>query len=374
MKLSEHPFIQSISTASQREAAVSEVELLTFKDQETVFHEDSGPDALYLILDGGIVFTKQRADGSSQEVSQSAVGSFFGEVGVFTGDSRALGAQAKGMTTLGVVSKQLVKEIIGNIGPVHYILESLADHLKSTTRHYLDEMIRTEKLTYVGTMIATILHDFRNPLSIISLAKTLIERKHGDDPQTLERCRKIDLQINRMVAMANDLSAFSQGDHALNVGKISLSDLFQHFEDLNTPFFKDQDIELNMSAKNVWIEADADKFLRALQNLIFNSREALNQADGVGQINVIASNVGDHILLSVRDNGPGIPEEIQATLFDPFVTFGKKGGTGLGTSIVKSIVEAHHGSIDFETSSRGTCFTITLPKVHLETPDKLRTI
>lgn len=130
--------------------------------------------------------------------------------------------------------------------------------------------------------------------------------------------------------MANNLSAFSQGDHALNVGKISLSDLFQHFEDLNTPFFKDQDIELNMSAKNVWIEADADKFLQALQNLIFNSREALDQTDGVGQINVIASNVGDQILLSVRDDGPGIPEEIQAKLFDPFVTFGKKMALGWG--------------------------------------------
>ncbi|MDP4879526.1 MAG: HAMP domain-containing histidine kinase, partial [Opitutales bacterium] len=59
---------------------------------------------------------------------------------------------------------------------------------------------------------------------------------------------------------------------------------------------------------------------------------------------------------------PGIPPKIQASFFEPFVTHGKREGTGLGTAIVKSIVETHHGEINFETSANGTCFYIQLPK------------
>jgi signal transduction histidine kinase len=72
---------------------------------------------------------------------------------------------------------------------------------------------------------------------------------------------------------------------------------------------------------------------------------------------------GDDCEIVISDNGKGIPEQIRNTLFEPFVTFGKTRGTGLGTAIVKSIVEAHHGRIRFETvTDKGTSFFITLPK------------
>jgi signal transduction histidine kinase len=366
MNLSEHPFIQSISEDHRRAAILGEVEAIELVDGDTIFDEASKPDSLYLVLEGSVTFTKRREDGSLKEISQSTAGSFFGEVGIFTGEPRALGAQAQGLVTVAKVPKSTVQKIIGDLKPVKLILENVASHLKSTTTHYMDEMVSTEKLALVGTMISTILHDFRNPFSTISLAATLIEQKHGDEPQTLKLCRNIDSQIRRMVQMANDISAFSRGDQQIDVGNVSLSDLFQHFEDLNTPFFKDETVQLTMIARDVSLEGDADKLLRVLQNLIFNAREALNAAQMEGQINVVASDLGERILLSVRDNGPGIPKEIQANLFDAFVTFGKRGGTGLGTSIVKSIVEAHHGTIDFETNAQGTCFNITLPKTHTE--------
>jgi len=68
------------------------------------------------------------------------------------------------------------------------------------------------------------------------------------------------------------------------------------------------------------------------------------------------------VTICAADNGPGIPEQIQATLFEPFVTFGKSNGTGLGMAIVKKIVEAHQGSIKFETEKgRGTVFKLFIP-------------
>jgi signal transduction histidine kinase len=67
------------------------------------------------------------------------------------------------------------------------------------------------------------------------------------------------------------------------------------------------------------------------------------------------------IFYRVRDNGPGIPREIRPRLFEPRVTL-RPGGTGLGLAVARQIVVAHHGTIEFETSTDGTCFTVILPR------------
>jgi signal transduction histidine kinase len=104
---------------------------------------------------------------------------------------------------------------------------------------------------------------------------------------------------------------------------------------------------------------DKDKFQRVVLNLAGNAREALAPG-GVLRILVAREDKMAHI--TVKDNGPGIPEEIRTRLFEPFVTHGKKGGTGLGTAISKKIVEEMGGRIWFNTASgRGTTFHIQLP-------------
>ncbi|MGJ8639627.1 MAG: ATP-binding protein [Opitutaceae bacterium] len=364
MNPAEHPFIQSIADPTRRAAVIEEVNLVDFTDEECIFVEQSTPDALYLILEGSVAFTKERPDGSQQIMSISSEGSFFGEVGVFTGECRALGAQSKGTTRIGLIAESTVKRILEEADPIRLILESVVHHLNSTTTHYMDEVLSTEKLTLVGTMMSTILHDFKNPFSTISLAATLLRSKCADDPKAISLCENIQAQIDRMNTMANELSAYSRGDQQLNISHISLEDLFLHFRSLNAPFFENQKIQLDLHANNASLEADSDKLLRVLQNLIYNSIEAIRKEETFGIINVVATNMGDHILLNISDNGPGIPAEIQEDFFEPFVTHGKRGGTGLGTAIVKSIIDSHNGSISFDTGASGTTFTIKLPVKH----------
>ncbi|MGE3670879.1 MAG: ATP-binding protein, partial [Polyangiaceae bacterium] len=69
----------------------------------------------------------------------------------------------------------------------------------------------------------------------------------------------------------------------------------------------------------------------------------------------------EELVISVADTGPGIPAEIEDSLFQSFVTAGKEGGTGLGLAIVKKIVEEHEGSIDVESSADGACFILRFP-------------
>ncbi|MGZ0657287.1 ATP-binding protein [Coraliomargarita sp. W4R53] len=361
MKLEEHPFIKSISD-DRRATIASEVELITLSDGEVIFAEDSAPDALFLVLSGNVAFTKQKLDGSLQSVSQSGEGSFFGEVGVFTGEHRALGALAQGNCTIARVPEPTVKKIIEDAEPVRRILESVIHHLKSTTDHYMDEVMRTEKLTLVGTMVSSLLHDFKNPFAIISLGSNIIGQRYKDDPKTAKICENIESQIRRMVNMANDLAAFARGDSQIEVAYVNIDTLFEHFRELNTPFFKDQTVGLDMQGNGTSLQGDSSKLLRVLQNLISNSIEALHSADIDGKVTVTSEQNEDAVILTITDNGPGIPVAIRDNFFEPFVTQGKSEGTGLGTAIVKSIIDAHHGEIDFVTSAQGTVFTIRLPK------------
>ena len=363
MKLLEHPFIQSISE-QRRDALLDEIEILKLKHSDIIFRQNSSSDALYLILEGSVSFNKRKQDGSNQHIITSDEGSSFGEVGVFTEEKRALEAIAKTDCVIGRVPKKTAKKIIEDAEPAKRVLDSVIKHLRSTTSQYMIEMMRKEKLSLIGTMISSILHDFKNPFSIIMLGAHIIEQRHGaDDPKTKEICKNIDAQLRRMMDMASDLGSFARGDSEIQIRPVSIHNLFQQFKELHSPFFHEENVSIEMHANRVSLEADANKLLRVLQNLVENAIEAIHQSKKPGKIVINATDKGQTIYISISDDGPGIPDEIQSRFFEPFVTHGKNSGTGLGTAIVRSIVDAHHGNIIFSTTRAGTMFTIQLPKV-----------
>lgn len=361
MNLEAHPFIQSI-TEDRRAAIVREIQILHLSDGEVIFEENSAPDALFLTLSGGVAFIKKRLDGTSQVVSEAKEGSFFGEVGIFTGEHRALAAIATDQCVVARVPESTVKKIIEDVEPVRRILVSVIDHLKNTTDHYIDEVMRTEKLTLVGTMVSSLLHDFKNPFAIIGLGTTIINQQYPNDPKVTRICENIESQIRRMVNMANDLAAFARGESQIEIEPVDVDKLFEQFRELNMPFFKDDTVNVLMYGNGTQLEGDFSKLLRVLQNLISNSIEAIHKNDLDGSVEIQATEVDGHIVITLEDNGPGIPEGIKHNFFEPFVTQGKKEGTGLGTAIAKSIVEAHNGTIRFESGDGGTKFTIEIPK------------
>ena len=362
MKLSDHPFIQSIS-AQNREGIVGEIEVLHLAPGDIIFRENSAPDALYLNLHGLVEFTKSKPDGYTRLVSTCKEGSFFGEVGVLTGEKRSLNASAQTKCTIGRVDKATVSTIINDAEPAKKVLESVINHLKRTTAQYIEETTRQEKLSLVGTMISSILHDFRNPFSIISLGAHILNQRHGSDPRSAKICANIETQIRRMVDMANDLSAFTRGDDQIKLLPLSAQALLDRFKELNGPFFQNSKVSIEIRANDVRLHGDESKLLRVLQNLVANAIEAIQQTEQPGKIVISAIDQGTTIKLCVADNGPGIPEAIQSRFFEPFITHGKSGGTGLGTAIVRSIIDAHHGTIIFSTSAAGTTFTIQLPQL-----------
>lgn len=361
MKLEEHPFFRD--TQSQEVARLATKALIeTFVAGDRIFDEGSPSDTLCLVLEGTVAFKKNMGDGKSRTISQSREGNFFGEVGIFTGAPRALSAFAETPVLVAKIKRDdLVDFIKSTPGPIEQILGSIVNHLHGTTRHYIEDMLQQEKMGLVGTMVNTIIHDFKNPFTLISLSAQLMRSRH-DDAKTRKLCDNIEAQVQRMVAMANEISEFSKGEQRLHLSPVNLANLLDRFRELNEPYFQREGVSIEMQAAPVEIEGEENKLLRVLQNLVGNAIDAFE--DGVpGQVQIYVHDKGEMAELVISDNGKGIPESIRHNLFTPFVTYGKSRGTGLGTAIVKSIVEAHHGTITFETATGvGTTFTITLPK------------
>jgi signal transduction histidine kinase len=105
---------------------------------------------------------------------------------------------------------------------------------------------------------------------------------------------------------------------------------------------------------------DFRKLERAFYNLLQNACEAAPAPSG--KIHVRVQGMDDHVEISVTDNGPGIPESIREDIFQPFVTYGKEEGTGLGLAVVQKIVRDHGGEVKVETTGKsGTTFKLILP-------------
>jgi len=361
MELYEHPFFRN-SDQESVDALVKQSEVAQFSDAEVIFLEGSPSDSLCLVLEGNVAFCAETPDGKRRVVSTSTQGNFFGEIGIFTGAPRSLSAIAQGTVRIAKIYREdLLTFIKSTPGPIEQILGSIVNHLHQTTRHYLDDMLQREKMSLVGTMVNSIIHDFKNPFTLIGLGAQMVQGRHSDDAKTVKICHNIEAQVNRMVEMANELSEFSRGEQKLLLETVNLPELFHEFRELNDPYFTREGLVIDMEIDEVTFVAEKNKLLRVLQNLVGNAIDALNGRTD-GRIEIRGLSVDGEVEITIKDNGKGIPEQIRETFWTPFVTHGKSRGTGLGSAIAKSIVEAHRGTVVFDTETDcGTTFTVRLP-------------
>ena len=355
-----HPFFKNVEP--EHISALADVAVHDkFPPDFVIFEEGSASDGIYLILKGEIAFRKKLPGGEYRTVSYSKEGEFFGEIGLVTESTRALRAESRGAVEVAKIPKEALIEYIKNTpGPIGSILQSVVDHLHDTTRHYIDDMVHQEKMAMVGNMMNSIIHDFKNPFTLISLGAQMIDKLH-DDKKTHKVCKTIEDQIKRMVGMAEELSEFSRGKQNLNTAALNLKTLLKRFKEQNNPYFQQEKIALTISVPSIDFDGEERKLLRVLQNLVSNAIDAFE--DSEGNISITAEQSDNvNLIIKIADNAGGIPPEIRPHLFDPFVTQGKTKGTGLGTAIAKSIIEAHGGTIHFKTATgEGTHFFIQLP-------------
>jgi len=196
-------------------------------------------------------------------------------------------------------------------------------------------------------------HDLRTPLQTISNA-TFLLRAHPEKLQELTNA--IDRSVAYSDKILEDLKAMI-GPTELQRTLINLNDLVEaSLAQIKIP--DSISVEVRHSDEFITVSLDATRIRRALDNLIKNAVEAM---PGGGSLTITTTKHPSHVTVSVADTGPGIPKAESHLIFKPFHTT-KKTGTGLGLTSTRQAVEAHGGTIMFEsTEGKGTTFTITLP-------------
>lgn len=341
------------------------MERLTYQelaDGEYLFHEGDVAEGVCLVLDGQVEIVKAAGQGD-KILANFGPEDFLGEIAVLDGQGRSTDARARGPTSIAwIPTADLLEVLITE--PVTLTLQlfqNVLAVLRRTNDLYVEEVVRKQKLSLIGEMSNSLMHDLRNPLSGIRLASELISMIHSDD-ETVDCCNKIRLQCDRVVGMASELLEFSRGETKLNLGRTTTTELLRQFISFNEDSYKKHALEVNVEEEPAEIEVDSMRLQRVLQNLCGNAVDVLKGKPG-GRIDVQAW-VQDAVLhLLVRDNGSGIPPEIKDHIFEPFVTHGKAGGTGLGLAIVLNVVTAHRGKISVESAAgEGTEFLLRLPQ------------
>lgn len=366
MDLLSHRFIHYFERAeAQKICELAIIEQVP--DQTIIFEEGEEPNFLYLVLEGKVEFKKQVTLIQYQTIAIAQANDFFGEFGVLDGQPRSARAITSGAVKLAKISRPDLMEILSQTqGQVILNLFSyIIQHLRVTTRQYVNQLARKEKMELVGEMVNTILHDFRSPFTGIQLSSTMLKELHPDE-ETQEWCDLISMQIQRMLGMAEEVLEFTKGSTVLYRESVSVVKMLERFKRLNCVYFQSTQVDFYVKAPDdLQVSVDENKLLRVFQNIIGNAVEAFGKPGGI--IQVTAQETGEWVEIAIADNGPGIPETIREHLFDAFVTYGKRSGTGLGTAIAKSIIDAHGGQISFESiSEQGTTFYIKLPKIKPE--------
>jgi len=205
------------------------------------------------------------------------------------------------------------------------------------------------RLAELGSLAATVAHDIRNPLNIIAMAVA------GAPADTR---REVADQVARIANLTKDLLDYAK-PWKLAPTRLDLAAQVRRAA-LRLP-----DVSLGDGlAGELLVDADPRRVEQALTNLFENARVAAAEVGGdarSGHVHVDADATPEALRLHVCDNGPGVPEEIRARLFEPFASR-SPGGTGLGLAIVARIMAAHGGSVELtERAPWRTCFTLSFP-------------
>ncbi|MFH0882082.1 MAG: ATP-binding protein [bacterium] len=223
-----------------------------------------------------------------------------------------------------------------------------------------EQMARSEALAAVGRLAAQIIHDFKNPMSIIRGYAQLLENPAVEKDRTAY-LKIITNQIDRLVGMTQEVLDFSRGQTQLDFRTTPVGPLFEQLLATISPDYEKQGIKVAFNCEDNDFEAtlDVNRMTRVFFNLIGNARDAM---DDKGTLTVNVAPRSPDWVFEVIDTGKGIlPERLEA-IFGAFATFDKDHGTGLGLAIAKKVVEEHGGRIEVASKvGEGTTFTITLP-------------
>lgn len=215
-----------------------------------------------------------------------------------------------------------------------------------------EELARLRPLAELGRLAATVAHEVRNPLAGISANAELL-RESLSDPDDIESLDIILTEVERLGSLVSDLLHYSR-ERSAEAAHFDLVSAAKRCADLLRSDANHVNVSINVEGNGLaW--GDSELSHQALLNVVKNAVQACDQGK---QVTIYCFDSA----IEVQDQGPGVPEALQDTIFDPFVT-GRTRGLGLGAAVSKRCMQRQNGTITLvENSSEGAIFRFTWPE------------
>ena len=248
-------------------------------------------------------------------------------------------------------------------------LERQVHERTAALRAAQDQLVRSEKLSSLGRLSASIAHEINNPLAgILTFAKLMVRMLDQGAPDEATRktlvknLHLVQRETERCTAIVRNLLDFAR-ERPLTVKDVDVNAAVEEALQLLANPIQLNDLTLEKRlAPLPPVKADFGQLRQACVNVVMNARDALPRGGRIWVETRVAAG-GRFVELVFRDDGPGIPKEVLPKIFDPFFTTKEK-GTGLGLSVVYGIVERHGGTIDIRSEpGQGTEVVIRIPTV-----------
>jgi signal transduction histidine kinase len=229
----------------------------------------------------------------------------------------------------------------------------------ASIRKAREDLIRSERISTIGRLATSIVHDLRNPLAAVYGGAEMLMYAQLSEEQVQRLARNMYKASLRIQDLLQDLLDVGRGK-AGEIRPHNLHDLVADVADSFTAAAEAQSVRIDLKVPEALeVPLDPHRIQRVFMNLLGNALEAMPEG---GAITISARKNGTSVVIDVRDTGPGIAPEIRDRLFQPFVTARKGAGLGLGLALARQAVMDHGGDM-WATSAvaQGACFSFRLP-------------
>ena len=363
--------------------AISQVcELKEFEKGEILFTEGERANSVYLLVEGFVEIWKDFHNIKKDMLAKQNKGHFVGEMAVIDELTRSATVIAGEKMLTYTINREDFISLLQRLPELSFeFMKSISMLVRKSNENFVnelsnkniklektnkkilqmqDELVKKERLSIVGQFSSMILHDIRNPISVIKGYSDILQIKNTESEKVKTYAGAIQKEAMSLNSLAGEMLDYSRGDFRLNLAITELDELIENVLSNLKKKLLDSEITLESHINFTGpVLLDYDRVFRVLVNLCENSRKALY--DG-GTIKIEVNERHNFYDIKVIDDGDGISEEVLDRIFDPFTSFSKAGGTGLGMLIVKNIIEAHEGTVKVESEEHlGTTVIISLP-------------
>jgi len=336
----------------------------TFPAGHEIFREGEPGEAVYVVRAGTVEILAQISADKREVMSRLGPGEFFGEMSVIEFKPRsATAVTATQVTVYRIPAGEMLTFIHHTPDIAVNLMREMSQRLRAVNTRHVQEISQTERLTLLGKFARSVIHDLKNPLSIIGLTAELAGAPAASPEFRAEAAERIRTQVQRISELIGEVLEFSQGsagssvlapmDYAAFVNEV-VEELRAELE------MKGVAIHFENEPPAVPLLLNPRRLRRVFHNLLHNAAQAM-PAGGIVMIRFGLKQ--GRVITEIEDTGSGIPPGIFPKLFEPFVSAGKEDGTGLGLSICRKIVEDHRGRIWPESKpGRGAIFVFSIPR------------